>query len=466
MKWFRWWWLALLIPIIAGFARLHFDVEVLDLLPANVPAVQGLKIYQQHFTNARELIIGLHAPDRETGEAAAAAVARALARETNLVADATWQPPWLEHPDQTAELIAFLWLNQPPAEFTRLTAQLAETNLPGILAATRDQLATSLSPADIAQSSYDPFGLTRLPASVTGAAPGFGQGQELFASPDGTFRIIFVKARGKLAGYRECTDWLNAIKRLTASALPAKGKVTAGYTGRPAFVAEISGSMQHDIMLSVGGTSVIIALLFWLAMTVAGPRFVEYSVLLLALATALVVRDLYPHLEPWLNRRRGLAPALACVALAALLGFHLRSLGLTLAPFGFNSFYAYYQGEAAPPRRFQGVSTWMAANLAPGETVINLFWDDFPELFYDGYRQHYLWGLDPTYSLRDDRDVTLWLERQRTRVLPLNGPTLARVFHARYLVLRTARAADFPSLRQAPFREAYRDASAVLYAID
>ena len=44
MKWFRWWWLALLIPIIAGIARLHFDVEVLDLLPANVPAVQGLKI--------------------------------------------------------------------------------------------------------------------------------------------------------------------------------------------------------------------------------------------------------------------------------------------------------------------------------------------------------------------------------------------------------------------------------------
>jgi hypothetical protein len=108
----------------------------------------------------------------------------------------------------------------------------------------------------------------------------------------------------------------------------------------------------------------------------------------------------------------------------------------------------------------------MAANLAPGETVINLFWDDFPELFYDGYRQHYLWGLDPTYSLRDDRDTTLWLERQRTRALPLNGPTLARVFHTRYLVLRSSRAADFPALRQAPFREAYRDGSAVLFAIE
>jgi hypothetical protein len=41
MKWFRWWWLALLVPIIAGFARLHFDAEVLDLLPANILPCRG-----------------------------------------------------------------------------------------------------------------------------------------------------------------------------------------------------------------------------------------------------------------------------------------------------------------------------------------------------------------------------------------------------------------------------------------
>ncbi len=70
-RWFRWWWLLLLIPIVAGLARLHFDVEVLDLLPANVPAVQGLKLYQQHFANARELIVTVKAPTREAAEQAA-----------------------------------------------------------------------------------------------------------------------------------------------------------------------------------------------------------------------------------------------------------------------------------------------------------------------------------------------------------------------------------------------------------
>jgi predicted RND superfamily exporter protein len=125
MKWFRWWWLLLLIPVIAGLARLHFDVEMLDLLPPNVPAVQGLKIYQQYFTDARELIVTVRAPDRETAERVAKTIADNLTQATNLVAIVTWQPPWQEHPEQTAELIAYLWLNQAPEKFSQLAARLS-----------------------------------------------------------------------------------------------------------------------------------------------------------------------------------------------------------------------------------------------------------------------------------------------------------------------------------------------------
>ena len=291
-RWFRWWWLLLLVPIIAGLARLHFDVEILDLLPANVPAVQGLKIFQQHFTNARELIVTVRATNRDTAEQAAKSIAKCLQGETNLVADVTWQPPWLEHPGQTAELIAYLWLNQPPEQFANLTAKLSETNLSSVLTATREQLATTLSPNEIAQLSYDPFGLTRLPENVAGTVSGFGQGQELFASADGTFRIIFVKARGELNGYRECTGWFNAVKRSVSAALPPSKEMQIGYTGRPAFVAEISGSMKHDIMLSVGGTSFIIAILFWLAHRRVKPVLWLLALLALILAATLALGGL------------------------------------------------------------------------------------------------------------------------------------------------------------------------------
>src|SRR5580658_8499038 len=206
-RWFHGWWLVLLIPVAVGFARLHFDADVLSLLPARIPAVQGLKMYQEHFANSRELILTVQGADAEAAKAAAQSIADHLRRETNLVADATWQPPWLEHPEQMAELIGYLWLNQAPEVFGQLADRLAETNLSAVLSATRERLATTLSPADMAQLSYDPFGLTQLPPDIAGAAPGFAQGEGMFASADGSFRIIFVQARDELKGYRECAAW-------------------------------------------------------------------------------------------------------------------------------------------------------------------------------------------------------------------------------------------------------------------
>jgi len=292
MKRFQWWWLLLLVPIIAGLARLHFDVEMLDLLPADVPAVQGLKIYQQHFTDARELIVTVRAPNRDSAEQAARAIAENLQHATGLVANVTWQPPWQEHPEQTAELIAYLWLNQPPEKFAQLAARLSGTNLTAVLAATRDLLATTLSPNEIAQSSYDPFGLTRLPEDVAGTVSGFGSGDEMFASADGTFRIIFVKARDPLNGYHECAAWFNAVKNRINTLSPADERIKIGYTGRPAFTAEISGSMQHDMTLSVGGTALIIAILFWCAHRRVKPMLWLLTLLALILAATLALGGL------------------------------------------------------------------------------------------------------------------------------------------------------------------------------
>src|ERR1041385_722265 len=85
----------------------------------------------------------------------------------------------------------------------------------------------------------------------------------MFASPDGKFRILFVRARGELTGYRDCSKWLSAVKATIARAVP--DGVTLGFTGRPAFVAEISASMKRDITISILGTGIIIAILFWLA---------------------------------------------------------------------------------------------------------------------------------------------------------------------------------------------------------
>ncbi|WP_306591701.1 hypothetical protein [Geothrix sp. 21YS21S-4] len=208
--------------------------------------------------------------------------------------------------------------------------------------------------------------------------------------------------------------------------------------------------------LAPGTVGMGAAALFWFGMTAASPRFAEYSALLVCAAWALVARDLGPLLErpgTWIARR-SVRLAGAGLALAVLAGFHVRSL----------DFYRVYQTEAAPPRFFTGACAWMAQHLPPGETVINLFWDDFPELFYDGARQTYLWGLDPTYSLRDDPARAKLLERLRRHDAPLDAQVLKTEFRARHLVLRANRAGRYPELNLAPFRAVYRDERAVVFA--
>ena len=290
----RWVWLFLLIPIGLGLTRLHFDVEIFDLLPSDLSVVQGLRFYQQYFANARELIISVQGP-AEQAESAARQVAEQLRDHTNLVGTVTWEPPWLEHPDQAAELVAYLWFNQPPQLFAELTNRLAPDKLEAVLNSAREELATSMSPEEIARLSYDPFGLTRLPDSAVGAAPSFSQGQEIFASRDGTFRILFVQARMELRTYRDCDHWLSTVKTIAETAVATSqgsNAVKLGFTGRPAFFAEVAAGMEHDITTSVGGTAAIIAVLFWLAHRRVKPMLWLLTLLTLILASTLAIGGL------------------------------------------------------------------------------------------------------------------------------------------------------------------------------
>ncbi|MBI3191821.1 MAG: hypothetical protein HYZ36_04070, partial [Pedosphaera parvula] len=240
---------------------------MLNLLPDSAPAVQALRFYQEQFANAGELMITVQSTAAETTAPAAQALAERLRRETGLVTRATWQPPWVEHPGQSAELVAFRWLHQPPERVRALLHRLAPANLPGLLSDTREQLATSLSPAELVRLSYDPLQLLRVPGSDSGDWLA-GRGAELFESRDGTFRIIYLQPGEPLLNYRACVRWLNQVQAIVnhwRAQTAATSDLVVRYTGRPAFVAEIAAGMERDINRGLGGTLCIILLLFWLA---------------------------------------------------------------------------------------------------------------------------------------------------------------------------------------------------------
>ncbi len=288
----RWLWL-LLIPLALGLARLRFDVEVLNLLPSKLPVVQGLKLFQQHFASAEELIVTLEADSAETAEAGARSLAEHLRSKTNLVASAMWQSPWNEHPEQAAELAAAVWLNQPPEAFAALAARLTGTNVQATLADARERLAVSLSPGEVAQLSFDPYGFTRLPLPDASTA-GFGPGQDFFSSADGKFRLITVKAFIPLPGYRECINWLAAVRAEISEWQRARaGREKLGFTGRTVFVSEISSGMEHDMKESVALTAAVIAVLFWLAHRRWRPMLWLLTLLALILAATLALGGLF-----------------------------------------------------------------------------------------------------------------------------------------------------------------------------
>jgi len=268
--------------------RLRFDTEIFDLFPHELSVVKGLKLYQEHFANARELMLTVEAKSAEETEAATGKIAEVLRTRTDLVESVVWQPPWLEHPAQAAELIAYFWLNVPPGEFQELTNRLAPERLPALLGDVKTELGSSMSPQEIGRLSYDPYGFTRLPGEFSASAPAFGQGQELFASAEGTFRILFVKARPNLRTYKECERYLREIKTEVTDGLHAQSSgVRVGYTGRPAFVAEIASGMEHDMTTSVAGTAAIIAVLFWLAHRRIKPMIWLLLLLAMILASTL-----------------------------------------------------------------------------------------------------------------------------------------------------------------------------------
>jgi uncharacterized protein len=265
----RWWWVLLVVAVGLGLWRLRFDVDILDLLPPDEPSVQGLKLYQRHFTNARELIVTLRAPDSDQAERLAGELAARLRQETNLIEQVTWQAPWMERPDQLGELLGWLWFNQPPGDFAMLTNRLAPDQLKAALDETRQMLAFSMSPMDLARRSFDPFNLLTMPALTNISGMSMDQENQMFASTNGQFRLLYVQSAVDLTSYRSCASWLQSIHAVVAELQsgPAKDDwkgVTVRYTGRPVFVEEIATSMQHDMSHSVGGTSLVIAVLFWL----------------------------------------------------------------------------------------------------------------------------------------------------------------------------------------------------------
>lgn len=257
----RWRWVLLALLILAtglGLSRIRVDANVLNLLPQNLVAVRGLKIFLGHFGQPRELIVMVEASD----PAEAGALVDSLADDLRATSTLTVQsaPPWAADPRELVPLAAYAILNQEPEKFHTTLEKLSPEGASARASEAVERLGTTVAPEELARLAYDPLNL--LSALPSTAAPDLANRE--FSSLDGQTRLLYVTPLAPTPS----KNWVaQTTKRIQEwqSASPGRLAARVGWTGEPAFVQEISSAMEQDMRWSSISSLAFAALIFFLA---------------------------------------------------------------------------------------------------------------------------------------------------------------------------------------------------------
>ncbi len=249
-----------------GLARLNFNVDILGLLPADLPGVAGTAAFQRFSDQNDELMVTVaSAAGEDTGDLADS-LAERLAATPGLAVAVESEPKWRTAPAGLVELTAQAWLNAPPERLLKLEADLNPGRIDALLKARVGKISEAFDPMTTALESRDPLGFGGVLREF-GTVGGQSDGGDGFASGDGCFHLIKVAMPQHLRGYREIAGWLGQVKTAVAAWQrdePGAAELKIAYTGSPAFEAEIGTGMERDMGQSISGITLVVGLLFWL----------------------------------------------------------------------------------------------------------------------------------------------------------------------------------------------------------
>jgi uncharacterized protein len=292
---------ALAIAALSVFIvikRQNFDSEVLDLLPSKFESVVGLKEFNGEFAQARQLVFGFlgepgHGDDVDTFK-------------THFIEELGKQP-WILRtfdriPLETQEglneiqgIVPALLLNLPADEFNDAMGQLE----PGIIDERLTHIRDTISGDSIKtqmEATLDPLGLFARAMKPFGSSSSMDQGSAL-TSQDGLFEIALVITNQPGLDARSCQAVMVEVNqfrdRMLSEWTGYKPKVYV--TGRTAFVAQISRSMEGDISLSAILSIGIVSGLFYVAFRRFLPLIGIVLILCLSALVALALGMLVFH---------------------------------------------------------------------------------------------------------------------------------------------------------------------------
>ncbi|MEO7166378.1 MAG: MMPL family transporter, partial [Chthoniobacterales bacterium] len=294
-------WIA--VALLAGASlyvlvtRLTLDTEVLNLLPGKFASVQGLKVYNRDFAQTRELTFALVAQPNDVER---------LEEFAPTFAERLRQQPWstrvlsgspIETPDGITDLQGLavpLLLNLEPKAFDETMAILQPANLQARLSRLHQEIEAG-SPRPEFELSLDPLGVVAPALKPFAGNAALQEGQPL-TSPDRTTRIFLAVTNQPSISAFDCQvlmEKVNAFRAKAGEGWEGSAPLQVLVTGRSAYVAEISLSMRHDIIVTLLGSILLVGGVFFIGfgrwLPLLGMGFSLLLCCLVALATGLLI---------------------------------------------------------------------------------------------------------------------------------------------------------------------------------
>jgi predicted RND superfamily exporter protein len=246
--------------------RMKLDSEVLNLLPGGFESVEGLKVYNRDFAQVRDLTFALvcQPEDIDKLEEFAPQFAQRLREQPWCTRVLSGAP--IETPEGIGDLQSIalpLLLNLGPAAFDETLALLQPEKVRQRLHRLHSELEAG-SPRPQIELGLDPLGVIA-PALKPFASNAAIEEDQPLASPDRTMRVFLTVTNQPGIGAVDCQKLMREVKAFQANAHQGwdGGPLQILVTGRSAYVAEISLSMRHDIVVTLLGSILLVSGVFY-----------------------------------------------------------------------------------------------------------------------------------------------------------------------------------------------------------
>ena len=293
-----WLWVAIIaaLSVLVLITRMKLDTEVLNLLPRGFQSVEGLKVYNRDFAQVRELTFALlcKPEDADRLEEFAPQFADSLRQQSWCTRILAGTP--IETPEGVSDLQSIavpLLLNLDPAAFDETLALLQPEKIRERLHRLHEEIDAG-SPRPQFELTLDPLGVIA-PALKPFAGNAAIEEDQPLTSADRTMRVFLVVTNQAGLGAFDCQKLMKEVNAFRAKAHQGwdGGPLEILVTGRSAYVAEISLSMRHDIIITVLGSIVLVGGVFYVGfqrwMPLLGMGFSLLLCCLVALAAGLLI---------------------------------------------------------------------------------------------------------------------------------------------------------------------------------